>query len=87
MGRQKWFEKETYYSGTIFLEVFDKERPLKPIVQFKKSVRNLDILPQLDQTVEWTQGAEHPFLVIVERGNLLKKRKGQIFLIRPQHAI
>lgn len=87
MGRQKWFEKDTYYSGTIFLEVFDKEKPLKPIVQFKKSVRNLDLLPMVDQTAVWTQGAEQPFLLIVESTNLLKKKKGRIFLIRPRYEV
>lgn len=87
MGRKNFFEKETYYSGTILLEVFDKERPLKPIVQFKKSVRNLERLPDIDEMARWTQGAEQPFLVIVERTNRLKNKKGRIFLIRPQHAI
>lgn len=83
MGRQKWFEEETYYSGTIFLEVFDKERPSKPIVQFKRSVRNLELLPNLDEMAAWTLGAEQPFLVIVERGNLMKKQMGRIFVVRP----
>ena len=82
MGRKNFFEKETYYSGTIFLEIFDKERPLKPIVQFKKSVRNLERLPDIDEMARWTQGAEQPFLVIVERTNKLKKEKGRIFLIQ-----
>ena len=87
MGRKNFFEKETYYSGTIFLEVFDKERPLKPIVQFKKSVRNLERLPDIGEMARWTQGPGQPFLVMVERTNRLKKEKGRIFLIRPQCAI
>ena len=87
MGRKKFFEKETYYSGTILLEVFDKERPLKPIVQFKKNARNLERLPDIGEMARWTQGAEQPFLVIVERGDRLNKIKGRIFLIRPQCAI
>lgn len=87
MGRKKFFEKETYYSGTIFLEVFDRKRPLKPIVQFKKSIRNLERLPDIGEMASWTQGSEQPFLVIVERTNRLEKKKGRIFLIRPQCAI
>ena len=87
MGRKKFFEKETYYSGTILLEVFDKERPLKPIVQFKKSVRNLERLPDIGEMARWTQGTGQPFLVMVERTNRLKKEKRRIFLIRPQCAI
>ncbi len=71
MGRKNFFEKETYYSGTILLEVFDKKSPLKPIVQFKKSIRNLERLPDIYEMARWTQGAEQPFLVIVERENRL----------------
>jgi hypothetical protein len=87
MGRKKFFEKETYFSGTILLEVFDKEKPLKPIVQFKKNVRNLERLPDIGEMASWTQGAEQPFLVIVERTNRFNNKKGQILLIRPQYAI
>ena len=84
MGRQKWFEKETYYSGTIFLEVFDKAQPLTPIVQLKKRIRNLERLPDINAMAAWTQGAEQPLLVIVEKGNSRKNQKGRILLVRPQ---
>jgi len=86
MGRRKWFEKQTYYSGTILLEVFDRQRPLKPIVQFKKSVRKLERLPNIGEMARWTCGAEQPFLVIVDRRSWQDRKNGRIYLIRPSFA-
>lgn len=82
MGRQKFFETETYYNGTIFLEVFDKERPLKPIVRFERKFRNLDVAPVFNMPAAWVQDAETPLLIVVERGIQEKGEKGRIFLIR-----
>jgi hypothetical protein len=81
MGRQKFFETRTYYSGTVFLEVFEKERPLRPIVQFKQNFRNLGVVPVYGTTAEWVQGAETPLLIFVENGIPEKGKKGKIFLI------
>ncbi len=81
MGRQKIVETRTYYSGTIFLEVFEKERPLRPIVQFKQNFRNLSVAPVYGTTAAWVQGAETPLLIFVEKGIPEKGRKGKIFLI------
>jgi len=83
MGRQSWFQKETYYSGIFFLEVFDKEKPLEPIVQLQKRFRNLENLPDINEMAKWTQGTEQPFLMAVNEGDPRSGIKGKIFLIRP----
>ena len=82
-GRSEWFQKEKSHSGTFFLEIFDKERPLKPIVQLQKKFRDLWLLPSIFKMASWTQGAKEPFLVVVDNDSLIKNKKGRIFLIRP----
>lgn len=81
MGRQKFFETRTYYNGTVFLEVFEKESPLRPIVQLKQTFRNLDVAPVYGTTAAWVQGAETPLLIFVEKSIPEKEKKGKIFLI------
>jgi len=84
MGRQKWSQKEKSHSGTIFLEIFDKNHPSRPIVQLQKEFRDLGSLPSIFETASWTQGAEEPFLVVVDNESTIKKKRGRILLIRPQ---
>jgi hypothetical protein len=79
MGRQKFFETSTYYSGEVFLEVFDKEIPLKPIAQFKRNFRNLYVAPVYDMPAAWVQGAETPLLIVVEKGIPEKRKNGKYF--------
>lgn len=81
MGRQRFFESIEYHSGTVFLEVFDKERPLKPIVRFKQVFRDLEVPPLYGINAEWVQGAEKPLLILVEKGIPEKGETGKIFLI------
>ena len=78
MGRQKFFESRTYHSGETYLEVFDKEKPLKPIVQFKRNFQNLTAPPVFGTTAAWVQGAEKPLLVFVDKE---KPENGKIFLV------
>lgn len=82
MGRKKWVEKETYHSGTVFIEVFDNQYPTKPLVQFQRNYKNLTILPQIRDMACWTQGTEQPILVVVESSFTIKKQKGRIFLVK-----
>lgn len=84
MGREKWVQKETSHSGTFFLEIFDKERPLKPIVQLQKEFSELWLLPSIFEMASWTQGAEEPILVVVDNDYRTKKIKGRVLLIRPK---
>jgi hypothetical protein len=81
MGRQKFFETRTTHSGTVFLEVFDRKSPQKPIVRFRKNFRNLNVAPLYGTIAEWVQGAETPLLVFVEKGVAQTGKKGKIFLI------
>lgn len=81
MGRQSLFESIEYYSGTVFLEVFDIERPLKPIVRFKQVFRDLEVPLLYGINAEWVQGAEKPLLILVEKGIPEKGEPGKIFLI------
>ena len=81
MGRIKFFKTGTCYGGTVFLEVFDKERPLKPIVQFGRKFRNFDVAPVFDMPAAWVQGAETPLLIVVEKSVPEKGQKGRIFLV------
>lgn len=83
-GRDKWFQKEPYHTGTFFLEVFDKERPLKPIVQLQKKFRDLWLLPSIFELTSWTQGAGEPFLVVADNDSRIKQGKGRILLIHPR---
>jgi hypothetical protein len=83
-GRKKWFEKETFYTGTLFLEVFDKERPSEPIVQLQKSYRNHFYLPTIFKMASWVQGSEEPFLIVVCSGNLKMGIPRKILVIRPR---
>lgn len=81
MGRQKFFETRTTYSGTVFLEVFDRKTPLKPIVRFEKNFRNLNVAPVYGTTAEWVQGAETPLLIFVEKTLPETGKKGKFLLI------
>jgi hypothetical protein len=83
-GRQKWFQKEKSHSGTFFLEIFDKDHPSRPIVQLQKEFKDLWRLPSIFEMVNWTQSAKEPFLVVVDRENPIKERRGRILVIRPQ---
>jgi hypothetical protein len=83
-GRKKWFEKEIFYSGTLFLEVFDEGRPSEPIVQLQKMYRDRTYLPPIFKMASWAQGSERPFLVVVCEGNRTKGIPARVFVIRPQ---
>lgn len=83
-GRTKWFQKETTYSGTLFLEVFDMERPSEPLLQLQKNYQNLSYLPSIFDMASWTQGSKPPFLVVVCAANLNKAIPARILLIRLQ---
>jgi len=84
IGRQKWFQKEESHSGTFFLEIFDEEQPSKPIVQLRKEFRDLWLLPSIFEMASWAQGAEEPFLVVVDNESTINKGQGRILLIRPR---
>ena len=84
MGRQKWFQKEKSHDGTLFLEIFDRKNPAKPIVQLQKQFKEHRFLPSIFEVASWTQGAMEPFLVIVDNESLINKQKGRILVIRPQ---
>ena len=83
-GRKKWFEKKTFYSGTLFLEVFDEKRPSEPIVQLQKSYRNRSYLPSIFKMATWAQGSERPVLVVVCSGNMNVGIPAKVLVIRPQ---
>ena len=83
MGRQKWSQKEKSHSGTIFLEIFDKENPSTPIVQLQKEFSNLAHLPSIFEMASWTQGAREPLLVVVDNESTINKKRGRILLLRP----
>lgn len=82
-GRSKWVQKEKSHSGTFFLEVFDKGHPSKPIVQLQKGFKDMWLLPSVFEVATWVQGKEHPILVVVDRENPKRTKKGRILLIRP----
>lgn len=84
LGRQKWFQKEKSHSGTFLLEIFDKGHPSRPIVQLQKEFRDLRRLPSIFEMASWTQGAEEPFLVVVDNESTINKGRGRILLIQPQ---
>ena len=81
---KKWFEKKTFYSGTLFLEVFDEKRPSEPIVQLQKTYRNSSYLPSILKMASWAQGSERPVLVVVCSGNLNMGIPAKVLVIRPQ---
>lgn len=83
MGRQKWSQKEKSHSGTLFLEIFDKENPSRPIVQLKKEFSDLAHLPSIFEMASWTQGAPESLLVVVDNESTIKKKRGRILLLRP----
>ena len=86
MGRKHVAEKQTFYSGILFLEVFDRERPSTPLVQFKRRFRNLTRLPPFTTMACWAEGADQPFLVVVdpEGGGYASGGSGRmIYLVGP----
>jgi hypothetical protein len=83
-SREKWFQKEKSHKGTFFLEIFDKDHPSRPIVQLQKECGDLRTLPSILEMASWTQGAEAPFLVVVDHENPITERRGRILVIRPQ---
>lgn len=83
-GRKKWFEKRTFYSGTLFLEVFDTQRPSEPIVQLQKSYQNHSYLPPIFKMASWAKGSEEPYLIVICSGNPSKGIPVRVFAIRPQ---
>ena len=84
MGRQKWFQKEKSHAGTLFLEIFDKKNPSKPLVQLQKQFKEHRFLPSIFEVASWTQGAKQPLLMVVDNESLLKEKKGRILVIRTQ---
>jgi hypothetical protein len=85
MGRQHFAEKNTFYSGAVILEVFDRDRPSTPLVQFKTRFRNLTRLPPFDTMACWAEGADQAFLVVVEPGSTYASGGwgGKIYLVGP----
>jgi hypothetical protein len=86
MGRQKWIEKKTTFSVTLFLEVFDRENPSTPLVQFKKRFHNHAHHATVSNLAAWVQGAEPPLLVVMESTDRSTNQNGRIFLARPLPA-
>lgn len=68
MGRQNFFERTTFYSGTVYLEIFDTRRPLRPLVQLKQRFRGRTSVPLASESAAWVQGAEVPSLVLTDPG-------------------
>jgi len=83
-GRSKWFQKEESHSGTLFLEIFDKDLPFKPVAQLQKVFKDKWLLPSVFEVATWAQGTKEPILVVVDHENPVKHRKERILLIRPQ---
>jgi len=80
MGRQKVVEKETFHSGIVFVEVFDRNYSKTPLVQFQRNYKKLTVLPQIRDMACWVQGADQPILVVVESTFMIKNQKGRIFV-------
>ncbi|MFH1985662.1 MAG: hypothetical protein ABIL58_27835 [Pseudomonadota bacterium] len=83
MGRQHVVEKETYYSGTVFLDIFQKDGPPSPAVQLTKRLYNFPSYPSFGDLALWVQGAARPILVIVEKNDARSGKKGKFLVIRP----
>ena len=67
MGRQHIVESVNYYSGVVFLEVFDVGHPSEPMMRFSKEFETWRTLPRLREFASWVQGAERPVLVVLDR--------------------
>lgn len=83
-GRGRWFQTEDTHSGTLFLEIFDKDLPSKPVVQLQKGFKDKWLLPSVFDVMAWAQGAAEPILVVVDHENPVKHGKERILLIRPK---
>jgi hypothetical protein len=82
MGRSKWFEKEKIYNGTLYLEVFDLDYSVEPVVQLQKNYRNLRRLPYISEIATWAQGSLQPLLMVISQANHRKSVPARILLIR-----
>ena len=86
MGRQKWIEKKTTFSGTLYLEVFSMDSPATPLVQFKRRFRNHIDHATVPHLAAWVPGVRPPLLVVMESTDQRTNRKGRIFLVHPLSA-
>ena len=83
MGRQEFFEKDTFYNGTVFLDVFEKGKFDAPRVRLKKRFRNFNSYPGFSDLALWVQGTERPVLVLVEESDRRSGKKGTFILVEP----
>ena len=83
MGRQKFFQKETFYSGIVFLDVFEKGKFDVPRVQLKKRFKNFKSYPGFSDLALWVQGAGRPILVLIEESDRRYGKKGVFILVEP----
>jgi hypothetical protein len=83
MGRQKFFQKGTFYSGIVFLDVFEKGKFDVPRVQLKKRFKNFKSYPGFSDLALWVQGADRPILVLIEESDRRYGKKGVFILVEP----
>lgn len=83
MGRQKFFQKDTFYSGIAFLDVFEKGKFDVPRVQVKKRFKNFNSYPGFSDLALWVQGAGRPILVLIEESDRRYGKKGVFILVEP----
>jgi hypothetical protein len=83
MGRQKFFQKDTFYNGIVFLDVFEKGKFDVPRVQLKKRFKNFKNYPGFSDLALWVQGAGRPILVLIEESNRRYGKKGVFILVEP----
>ncbi len=80
MGRQEFFERRTFHSGTRFLEVFDSARPQVPVIRFSQRFRNHTTVPLASEFAAWVQGAAEPVLVLVDPGEP-RRRAARFYVV------
>jgi hypothetical protein len=83
MGRQKFFEKDTFYSGVVFLELFEREKYDVPLVQLKKRFKSFKSYPGFSDLALWVQGAGRPVLILIEESNRRLGKRGLFILVEP----
>lgn len=83
MGRQKFIQTETFYSGFVFLDVFENGKFEVPRVQLKKRFKNFDTYPGFSELTLWVQGADRPILVFIEKISPRYGKKVLFIIVEP----
>jgi len=83
MGRQEFFEKDTFLDGTVYLDLFEQGQPDAPRVRLSKRIEDFKSYPDFDDLASWVQGSPTPRLVLIDsrfRGN---RRQDALILVEP----